>query len=494
VDYFYLLKEPELRKPLNLSPVQQVKLELYAEWLRKLPVRLMPVGSHAPAYVRRMNTPQWQLKRCTELAEVVASALSPQQKAIFQDSYRRRNLHPVEIHPSSKSITLVFRSGPGSRVSRMTLGWCMMARRWGASKSTNLWGVERKAPPPTLAALLPTFSDISEAILDRDHSVQAVGVRALSTLPVERVDSRRRAAVARFLLDLARSRQLGVIEEEHLMKAIPKVVDASHRRALLELAKGALGIRLSAVVASLSRVSPEDAIQLARSRVESRNAFSSALEGFVMHGSAAEPYLTRLNDVTEGRRFYLVQGALGKVRNAGGKLAKVNASERLKSLRSDDHSVRRNVLEEYEKAPGNLDLDALSAAEKAKLAKLCASRLKTENNLIRERQYGKLLLQVADRSAVPLFEELANGPKDPLRPERLYGLAGLMKFSRDRAVQVSVKLESEEFGMFTIAEAAKLVGRDSVPTLEILRDRFESFVNRRWIERLLRKARRAKPE
>jgi hypothetical protein len=487
LNYFHLLKEPGLRNALGLSPVQQVKMELYRSRLGRLPVRFVPDGEHPDAAVAAMNTPQKQLERCTQLGRGVAEVLSEKQRASFQRERRDRKLQPVEIHLQPESITLVFRSGPEGKIARSSL---RRAGRVGPArpKFRSAW----------LAKKLRTFSDVSEAILDTDPIVQAVGIKALSTFPLKNPDPKRKAAVARVLLERVRSSEPAVVQEEDLMKALVKVVDASHQDALRDLARNATGIRLRGVVAALCRSAPEEAVAVARSRVKDGRAFSNALEGFVMHGSEAEPHLIKLNEVTKGSWSFLVETALKRIgcgkarpedkpvarqptRNprrsgpvksplAGGDSSRdaKTTSEWLEYLRSNDRWDRIYALRHLRLERDKLNLKSLSAAEKKGLVDLCSERLLAEPYTVGSSAYGSLLLEFANRSSVPVFEKLVRSGE---RRYRRFGLAGLMKFSRDKALEASVELESERMGIFLIRDAAKLAGPVSLPILMDLRSR-----------------------
>ncbi|MHC4946047.1 MAG: hypothetical protein ACYTG7_23800 [Planctomycetota bacterium] len=497
LNYLYLLKGPELWKAIGLSPVQQVKMEVYDSQLKSLTVCFVSDGRHSDATVAAMNTRQKQLERCTDLGRVVADALTGAQKARFQREIRNRKFQPVEILMEPETITLVFRFGIRGKVTRST------------HRGKEKVGKIRCTPSSSsLAKMLPTFSDVSEAILDKDNTVQAVGTRALSTLPMNYVDPRKRAPVARVLLELAGSEETGVIREDDLMKSLVKVVDASHERALLALARDASGTRLSGVVAALSRAAPDEAIALARSHISDFQAFSNALEGFVMHGSEAEPHLNKLNEVTKGKRSILVQSALNRIGKTGTQTASRKASfqarpmpeqsiqvkpsqakegssgcalslsELLKSLRSDDYWDQANALDSYEKAKHNF-LGTLSRAEKSELVNLSSEKLRAEAPSILGDKYGGLLLDVADRGSIRLFEELASSSQKQVR---VHGLAGLMKFSQKKAVEAGIRIESTPLGIFTIVEAAKLVGPDSVPTLKELKRKLKEWSSQRWID------------
>jgi hypothetical protein len=497
LNHFYLLKEENLWKAIGLSPVQQVKMAIYDNKLDRLPVRFKSEGRTSNETVATLNTPHKQLERCMDLAEIVADTLSGEQGAAFRQAFKNRSYQPLEITLQPERITLVYRFGISGKVTRSTLGS-------NAKLGKNI----RIAPSSSMVGMLHSFPDIGEAIFDEDETVRAVGIKALAALQVNHDDPKLESSIADLLLELARSKDLGTIKEEDLMKSLAKVVDASHERELLALARDASGTRLSALAAALCRASSDEAIAIARSRINDYQAFSSVLEGFVMYGSEAEPLLIKLNEITKEKRNILVQSALNRIGKPGTRHATrkasfqprqmplnrgsgkpspsksetkstiENLSEWMKDLRSADYWERSNALDRYEQVKQGFS-KTLSRSERAELVKLASERLEAESPSILSVKYGALLLNVADQGSIRRFEELASSSNKEVCA---HGLAGLMKYSRKKAVETSLRIESTPLGIFTIVEAAKLVGPESVPVLKELKSKLEEWSSQRWVD------------
>jgi len=422
--------------------------------------------------------------------------LTEEQSAKFVRILRARNYAPVEVTLRPTSIGLVYPTQRG-RSGRQSLH-----RKAKVGKPYPI------APVSELVRLLTSFSDMSEAILDPDSDVRAVGIKALAKLEVVPDQPRRKATVANVLLRLARLDK-GYRRYSDLMAALAKVVSEQNGDELLTLARNTAGKRLRAVVTVLCHAAPERAIEFGRAQVDDRDTFNHVVIGMMEYGSAAKPLLTKLNRLTGKKYDGAVRGALARIamseqpasstgselkpwqRDPIGQLRADNRrpvpamtrSEWLKALRSDSYQVVANALSFYKHSRNSLQLDKLSRSQKSELVKLCYTRLENQRMSIPGEWFGRIFLKYADENAIPLFEDLVESKEER---DRVFGLAGLMIHSRDKAVAASLVIESKPLGIHTIRDAAELVGPRALPTLEILMRKFKSWHSQRWIEGAIR--------
>lgn len=493
LDFCYVIVRPEIADRLKLSGVQRVKMALHANHLNGILNYYTP-GSDGAAeaqITRAWNDLSTKVPRTLELAARIRTSLDSRQIEAFNQTRKDLDLQPIKPLLGEERYALKYTLSGKESYREITLKNGKTAKVLTLPKSDSAqWPV-----------WLESSEDLKASLRAEESELQRAGVQRAQDFPIDDMTLADRAAVADTLLELAgQEPRPGLIRAE-ILEAASRFASEPHQAALITLAAGARSRELTAIVASLLRIAPQEALKLTRERAASFPDFSAALKAFERHGRSAGGLLLQLDKELQGQHRSWIQKALAgtgsgiklaiekkrppikeQPRAATSPPATADSNDWMDSLESDDVFLQATALKSLGSGAPTTGLKPLEPETRKHLAELCAKRLTEPRFASLAKDYGELLLTISGRDSLNIYNRLCESAESPARR---YGLAGLMRLSTADAVKTIQAYEQDRMGMHDVTDAAKIVGTEAITSLKSALPKLKKRISQMAVERQL---------